>query len=128
MSEKHERAPSAIVAGLTCRCPRCGRGRLFSGFLTVAIRCETCDLDLTAHDSGDGPAFFVVLIVGTVVVAFALVLEVTVAPPTWVHIAVEFPLILAGSLGLLRPLKATLIAVRHRHDAGEHHYDDEGAA
>ena len=128
MSDEHERAPSAVVAGLTCRCPRCGRGRLFSGFLTVVKRCETCDLDLTAHDSGDGPAVFVVLLVGAAVVAFALVLEMTVAPPTWVHFAIEFPLILAGSLGLLRPLKATLIAIRHKHDAGEHRYDDEGGA
>jgi uncharacterized protein (DUF983 family) len=121
MSAEHERPPSVIVAGLLCRCPRCGRGRLFSGFLTVADTCETCGLDLTAHDSGDGPAVFVVLLVGALVVAFALVLEVTVSPPTWVHFAIEFPLIIAGSLGLLRPLKATLIALRHKHDAGERH-------
>ena len=120
MSAEHERPPSAIVAGLACRCPRCGQGKLFSGFLTVAISCEACGLDLTVHDSGDGPAVFVVLLVGAAVVAFALVLEVTMAPPTWVHFAIEFPLILVGSLGLLRPLKATLIAIRHKHDAGEH--------
>jgi uncharacterized protein (DUF983 family) len=84
-----------------------------------------CGLDLSAHDSGDGPAVFVVLLVGAAVVALALILEVTYAPPTWLHMAIEFPLILAGSLGLLRPLKATLIALRHKHDAGERRPGDE---
>jgi len=106
---------SPFRTGLACRCPRCGRGRLFRGFLEVADRCEVCDLDLRSHDSGDGPAVFIILILGFVVVGLALWLELTFAPPLWVHLVLWFPLILGGSIGLLRPFKATLIALQYRH-------------
>jgi uncharacterized protein (DUF983 family) len=115
---------STLRAGLTCRCPRCGRGRLFSGFLTVAPVCAACGLDLSHHDSGDGPAVFVILVVGFAVVALALILETTFQPPTWLHMTIELPLILAGSLGLLRPFKATLVALQFRHRAREHRRDE----
>jgi Protein of unknown function (DUF983) len=78
--------PSPFAAGLRSRCPACGRGALFTGFLTVRERCPACAADLSAQDSGDGPAAFIVLIVGAIVVALALVSEVRVraaglAPP-----------------------------------------------
>jgi len=112
-------AVSPFAAGLRCRCPRCGRGRLFQGFLTVAPRCGSCDLDLARADSGDGPAVFVVLIVGAIVTAMALIVEVRYQPPIWLHLALWFPLILSGTLGLLRPLKGTMIALQYRHRAGD---------
>ncbi len=110
---------SPLVAGLRCRCPRCGRGRLFKGFLTVAPRCDVCDLDLARSDSGDGPAVFIVLIVGALVTAMALIVEVKYQPPIWLHLALWFPLILLGTLGMLRPLKSVMIALQYRHRAGE---------
>lgn len=110
---------SPLSAGLRCRCPRCGRGRLFQGFLTVAQRCEACGLDLVRADSGDGPAVFVVLIVGAVVTAMALIVEVKYQPAIWLHLALWLPLILLGTLGLLRPLKGAMIALQYRHRAGE---------
>lgn len=110
----HDRV-SAFAAGLRCRCPRCGEGRLFEGFLTVAPRCGRCGLDLRAQDSGDGPAVFIILIVGFVVVALALVLEALFSPPYWVHVVLWLPAILGLSLLLLRPFKATLIALQYRH-------------
>ena len=122
MTEGHSPTPSPLRTGLLCRCPRCGEGPLFSGFLTVAHRCARCDLDLGAHDSGDGPAVFVIFVVGFGVVALALVLEVAYAPPTWLHLVIELPLILLGSLGLLRPFKATFVALQYRHKAREHSY------
>ena len=106
---------SPFRAGLAGRCPRCGEGRLFDGFLDVVERCEVCELDLTQENAGDGPAVFIMLIVGFVVVGLALVAETTLAPPLWLHLVVWFPLILAGSIGLLRPFKATLIALQYRH-------------
>jgi uncharacterized protein (DUF983 family) len=106
---------SILRAGLGCRCPRCGRGRLFQGYLTVRPACEVCGLDLSKVDSGDGPAVFVVLILGFIVVGLALWVEVTFAPPEWVHLLLWTPLILGGSLALLRPFKATLIALQYRH-------------
>lgn len=110
---------SPFKAGLLCRCPRCGRGKLFSGFLTVAERCDVCGLDLKAEDSGDGPAVFVMFLTGPIVVALAIWTETTFHPPYWLHIVLWVPTILGLSLGLLRPLKATLIALQYHHRAGE---------
>ena len=110
---------SPIATGLACRCPRCGRGRLFAGFLTVAERCESCGLDLTKQDSGDGPAVFIILILGAIVVPLALLLESTAAPPMWLHMVIWPPVILAGALLMLRPFKGVLIALQYKHKASE---------
>ena len=120
MAEYSGPTPSPFAAGLMCRCPRCGVGKLFAGFLTVAPRCTHCDLDLAMADSGDGPAVFVIFIVGFVVVGFALVLENLAEPPAWVHLVIEMPMILAGSFLLLRPFKATLIALQWANKAKQH--------
>lgn len=106
---------SPFVAGLRCRCPRCGRGRLFAGLLTVAPVCESCGLDLKKEDSGDGPAVFVILILGALVVPLAILVEKLFGPPEWAHFALWPPVIVAGALGLLRPFKATMIALQYRH-------------
>ena len=71
---------SPYVAGLTCRCPRCGKGKLYAGFLTLAPRCEACGLDYGFMDSGDGPAIFVIMIAGAIVVTAALITEVKYQP------------------------------------------------
>lgn len=112
-SETGEVSPWA--AGLAGRCPRCGRGSLFSGFLSVVPRCSVCGLDLSAQDSGDGPVAFIILLVGFAVVGAALVVEVAYAWPIWLHLVVWLPLGLLLSLALMRPLKATLIALQYRH-------------
>ena len=90
---------SAVSAGLRSRCPRCGRGKLFKGYLTVADRCEV----------------FVILILGFVVVGLALWVELSWEPPFWVHALLWVPLIIGGALLMLRPLKATLIALHYKH-------------
>ena len=108
---------SVLKAGLLFRCPRCGRGKLFAGYLRVARRCNACSLDLEPHDSADGPAVFVMFVVGAVVVALAFWLEFTHAPPYWLHAVLWLPAIVIGSLALLRPAKALLIALQYRHGA-----------
>jgi len=90
---------------------------MFSGLLTVRSACPTCGLDYAAGDSGDGPAVFVILILGFVVVGLALWLEMKYEPPFWLHMVLWAPLILGGSIGLLRPFKATLIALQFKHKA-----------
>jgi uncharacterized protein (DUF983 family) len=115
MSRLPSSGPSALAAGLACRCPRCGRGRLFKGLLDVAPTCGVCGLDLSAVDSGDGPAVFVILLLGFVVVGLALWVEVRFEPPMWVHLVLWTPLILGGSIGMLRPLKAWMVAQNYRH-------------
>lgn len=94
-------------------------GPLFKGFLTVAERCPVCGLDLSAQDSGDGPAVFIILILGFVVVALALIVEAKFEPPLWVHAILWPPLILGGALMLLRPFKATMIALQYKHKTHE---------
>ncbi len=106
--------PSTILAGLTGCCPRCGGGRLFSGFITVAPRCSRCGLDLSFADAGDGPAVFVSLVGGFLVLGTALATEFLYEPPFWVHLAIFLPMTALVCLGLLRPLKGLLIALQFR--------------
>ncbi|MDE2579581.1 MAG: DUF983 domain-containing protein [Hyphomicrobiales bacterium] len=106
-----------IATGLAGRCPRCGAGHLFSGFLTVAPKCDHCGLDFSFADAGDGPAIFVMLIAGFIIVGLALWLEIAYEPPMWVYAAVFIPLTLIVCLGMLRPLKGILIALQYRNKA-----------
>jgi uncharacterized protein (DUF983 family) len=102
-------------AALGCRCPRCGKGRLFTGPLKVRQACEVCGLDLSAQDAGDGPAVFAILFLGMLVVGLAALVEIKFSPPIWVHLLLWAPLILIGAIVMLRPLKAGLIALQYRH-------------
>jgi uncharacterized protein (DUF983 family) len=110
-------ALSPLVAGLGGRCPRCGRGRMFSGFLTVAPTCALCGLDFSFADAGDGPAVFVTLIGGFVVLGAAVALEIAYEPPFWVYPLIFVPLTLIVCLGLLRPFKGLLIASQYANRA-----------
>jgi uncharacterized protein (DUF983 family) len=117
-----EAVPGALSAGLRSRCPACGRGPLFQGFLRVRERCPVCGADLSGQDSGDGPVAFIILIAGGIVVALALLTEVAWQPPVWLHLALWLPLTVVLVLGLMRPFKATLIALQYKHrrdDFGE---------
>lgn len=122
--EKFLPARSTVAAGLKSRCPRCGTGRLFAGYLTLVKNCENCGLDMAFVDSGDGPAVFLVLIVGIVVVGAALVTEVTIQPPYWVHALLWGPLAVGLPLILLRPAKGLMIAIQYRHGATEGRLSD----
>ncbi len=105
---------SPVLTGLRCRCPRCGKGRLL-GLLAVRESCESCRLDFRAHDAGDGPAVFVILLLGALVVPMAFFAEVRLEPPMWFHAVVWPPVILAMALAMLRPLKGLLVALQYRH-------------
>jgi len=108
-----------VRAGLSGRCPRCGEGRLFKGFLTVGDRCGNCRLDYSFADAGDGPAVFVILIIGFVVVGLALWMEVNHNPPLWLHFMLWIPLTLVLSLAALRAMKGLLIVLQYRNKAAE---------
>ena len=110
---------SPFVAGLTCRCPRCGKGRLFVGAfgLAVAERCDGCALELRFVDPGDGPAVFAIMILGFLILGGALLVEFKLHPPWWLHIALWPPITFVVALGLLRPLKGLLIALQYHHKA-----------
>jgi uncharacterized protein (DUF983 family) len=94
----------SALRGIACRCPRCGKGKLYSGFLTLRPNCKACGLDYAFIDSGDGPA---------------LIVEVKYQPPYWVHAALWLPLILATTLLPMRSMKSLLIALQFHHRAAE---------
>jgi uncharacterized protein (DUF983 family) len=115
--EGRQYPPVPVVrAALLCRCPRCGRGPLFTGLLAVRPTCPDCGLDLSAQDAGDGPAVFVIFFLGMIVVGLAAWLELKFGPPLWVHMLLWTPLIVVGAVAMLRPLKAGLIALQYRHN------------
>jgi len=120
---RSDTSPSPFATGLAGRCPRCGKGRLFDGFLALRPRCEACGLDFSFADSGDGPAVFVMFIAGFIVVGCALLVEVKYAPPLWVHAALWGPLILLVTLAPLRLIKGLLISLQYHHKAAEGRFD-----
>lgn len=112
-----------VKAGLQARCPRCGQGRLFAGFLNPAPGCTSCGLDYSFIDTGEGPAVLVMLLIGFIVVGLALWMEVNVDPPLWVHFILWIPLALVLCLGALRLMKGVLIALQYKHKAAEGQLD-----
>jgi len=117
-----------IARGLRGRCPRCGQGKLFRGFLGLRPACDHCGLDYNFADAGDGPAVFVILIGGAIVVAAALITEVVYQPPYWVHAVLWLPAILIVTLAPLRPIKGLLIALQYHHKAQEGRLEHRGGA
>ncbi len=113
-----------FLAGALGRCPNCGKGPLFAGFLSLTNVCAGCAYPLAKADSGDGPAVFVIMIVGFLVVFSALFTEVAYHPPVWVHLVVWLPLGAGLCLGLLRPMKGLMIAAQIRNKAAQHRRDD----
>jgi uncharacterized protein (DUF983 family) len=113
-----------IRAGLSGRCPRCGEGRLFSGFLTVGKGCGVCGLDYGFADAGDGPAVFVILIIGFIVVGLALWMEVSLNPPLAIHFVIWIPLAIVLCLMALRLLKGVLVTLQYANKAAEGRLDD----
>ena len=118
---------SPIAAGLSCRCPRCGKGALFAGMLDLSVveRCAQCGLELKFVDPGDGPAVFAIMILGFLILGGALIVEFRLHPPLWVHVVLWTPVTLAVALGLLRPLKGLLIALQYHHKAEQGRLEKE---
>jgi len=109
----------SALRGLRCKCPSCGKGKLYAGFLSLRQSCGVCGCDYAFIDSGDGPAVFVIMIAGAIVVTAALITEVKYQPPFWVHAVLWLPLTLAVTLWPLRAIKSLLIALQFHHKAAE---------
>ncbi len=110
--------PSPVASAIAGRCPRCANGRLFSGWVRFAPRCAACGLDYSSFNVGDGPAAFLIFIVGTITVVGALVVDGAFSPPWWVHL-VWIPVAAALTIAGLRVSKALLLALEYRHRARE---------
>lgn len=110
-----------LLLGWACKCPRCRKGDLYKPGLTLSLNniCAACGLDLDKNDSADGPAVFLIFILGFGLVPLALLLEFTFHPPLWVHTVLWGAVILALTIGALRPLKAYIIALQFKHRPGD---------
>jgi uncharacterized protein (DUF983 family) len=113
-----EAGPSSLNAALSGACPRCGARTLFAGWVSFAERCPACGLDYSSFNVGDGPAAFLIFIVGTITVVGALVVDGSFAPPWWMHL-VWVPVAAALTIGGLRLSKGWLLAQEYRHRARE---------
>jgi uncharacterized protein (DUF983 family) len=113
------KAPGTAEAALKGLCPRCGAPTLFDGMARFAPKCGSCGLDFSAFNVGDGPAAFLTLILGAVIVGLALTLELTVHPPFWVHMVIWIPLTAAAVVMALRVSKAALLILEYRNKARE---------
>ncbi|WP_037504813.1 DUF983 domain-containing protein [Sphingobium bisphenolivorans] len=101
------------------RCPRCGEGHIFTGFLTVRDHCEVCSLDYSFADPADGPAVFVQLFACVPGVVFIVMLEILARPGLWVHLAVGVPVLILTTILPLRPIKGWLVAAQYTNKAQE---------
>ncbi len=117
-------APPPLAAAFKGLCPRCGARGLFDGPIRFAPKCRACGLDFTAFNVGDGPAAFLTLIVGAVVVIGAVTLELAASPPFWVHILLWPAIALALVVGGLRVSKAALLQSEYRNAAREGRIED----
>ncbi|WP_294285960.1 DUF983 domain-containing protein [uncultured Sphingomonas sp.] len=117
-------SPAIAEVALKGLCPRCGRPLLFAGWVKFADRCSGCGLDLTRFNVGDGPAAFLTLILGALVVAGAITLELTLHPPLWLHMLIWIPVTAAGVIWSLRVAKAALLAAEYRNAAREGRIDE----
>jgi len=126
---KHRGVGIAMLRGFLGRCPQCGRGRLFRAFLKVEDQCSKCGEALHHQRADDAPAYFVILIVGHIVVPLELTVEFSLHPPYWVHLVLWLPVTLALALGLIQPIKGAIIGLQwanrmHGFDTQAHAEDE----
>ncbi len=117
---------STLKTGLASRCPRCGKGPLFRGFLTIRDQCPNCGLDYGFADPADGPAFFVMSGMGILIMAVFAVIEVLYRPPIAFHFLVTLPMFVVACLGTLRPTKGWLVSEQYVHKAEEARFEHTG--
>jgi len=123
MNRKLSTKDSILKYGLKCRCPECGQGRLFNGFLTLAPHCEACGLDFSFADPADGPAFFVMMTMAIPATAFGVWIELAYEPVLWVHLLTTLPFLLLSCIPTIRPFKGMLVASQYASKAEEARFE-----
>ena len=116
-------APTIAQVALKGLCPRCGKPTLFAKWSNFADRCPNCGLDFTKFNVGDGPAAFLTLILGALVVILAITLELKVHPPLWLHMLIWIPFTAGGVVLSLRAAKGALMSAEYRNAAREGRID-----
>lgn len=118
---------NTLETGLKCRCPRCGKGPVFDGFLKLREGCPVCGLSYSFADPADGPAFFGMSAIGVLAMAGMMALEFSLHPPIWIHLVVTLPLTVLACVAILRPLKGWLISEQYVHKAAPPEFSSVGA-
>ncbi|MBN8941380.1 MAG: DUF983 domain-containing protein [Rhizobiales bacterium] len=103
---------TALKRGALCRCPNCGKGRMFSSYLKVAPHCDSCGEALYHHRADDAPPYLTIMVVGHIVVPLLMWVELHYEPALWIHFILWLPLTLVLCLGLLPPLKGLVVALQ----------------
>ena len=116
--------PSPWAAGLMLRCPECGKGAVFSGYLRFRDMCAVCGADFKAADAGDGPAVFVILIVGAIVAPLLIILQVGLDLPDTLALGITMVTAIALCIAFLPPFKSLLFALQWKHKAREATHED----
>ncbi|HPF77914.1 MAG TPA: DUF983 domain-containing protein [Alphaproteobacteria bacterium] len=108
---------ATLKSGLACKCPKCGKGALYPALFnpTLNDKCPDCGLDLAKNDSADGPAVFLIFILGFLLVPMALIFDHVFSPPLWVHAVLWGSIAIAMTLGALKPLKSYIIYLQYKH-------------
>lgn len=112
--------PSPVLAAMFGRCPSCGEGRLYRGYLNLVETCDVCRARISDAHAEDAPVTFILVLVGGIGMAGIIVSIVKYDLPAWLVLAIWIPLIVAMSLLIMPPFKGALTALQHKHDAGEH--------
>jgi len=111
-TKPHRPLMPAMLRGARGRCPACGEGALFNGYLTVHHACSACGEEFHHHRADDAPPYFTILIVGHIIISLVLAVEVAFVPPLWLHAVLWIPLTIASSLVLLRPIKGAIVGLQ----------------
>ncbi|MGV6801522.1 MAG: DUF983 domain-containing protein [bacterium] len=118
---------SPLTAGFGCKCPRCGQGDLYNGFLSLKKSCDNCQLDYSKADSGDGPAVFMLFIVGFVAVIVMFIARFAFYAPAWLALLFGILSMVFLIMTLMRPLKALMIAMQYQHKAIQDRPGEKGS-
>ena len=116
----------ALAQGARCRCPNCGDGPIFEGYLKIRDACPACGQEFKHHQADDAPPYFAITIVGHVIVALVLIVEIAYRPSLWVHVALWIPLTIAVAMAVLRPIKGAIVAYQWALRMHGFEYDSSG--
>ena len=116
--------PSAISTGLRLRCPQCGKGEVFASYLKFRDHCRACGADFSKADAGDGPAVFIILIVGAIVTPLLIILQFGFDLPGWLSLTITMVAAVVLCLALLPPFKSLLFALQWKHKASQATHED----
>lgn len=111
--------PGLGKAALFGLCPQCDAKSMFAGPVAFSEKCDSCGLDYSSFNVGDGPAALLTMVIGAVIIVLAFLLDIAVRPPFWIHAVIWIPVTIAMVVVCLRAAKGALLTLEYRNKAGE---------